>query len=95
MGGVLPLVSEFPLVLPGYYYQELTVTRFEHYYVAYDIPLDRSQRWKFRLEAATAHLGYLPGYEQTSDWQTGVGGGLTFAPRKKKLRGDLALRLRL
>ena len=83
LGGVLPLVSEFPLVLPGYYYEELTATRFEHFYAAYNVPLDPSHRWKFRLEAATAHLGYLPGYEQTSDWQTGVGGGVTFAPSKR------------
>jgi len=83
LGGVLPLVSEFPLTLPGYYYQELTATSFEHFYAAYDISLDPAQRWSFRLEAATAHLGYLAGREQASDWQTGVGGGLSFAPKHK------------
>jgi hypothetical protein len=84
LGGVLPLVSEFPLTLPGYYYQELTATRFEHFYAAYDIPLDAAHRWHFRPEAATAHLDYLPGFEQRSSWQTGAGAGLSFAPKNKR-----------
>ncbi len=83
LGGVLPLVSEFPLILPGYYYEELTATGFEHFYGAYDVPLIPDHRLDFRLEAATAHVDYLNGYQQTSDWQTGVGGGLTFAPKNK------------
>jgi hypothetical protein len=86
LGGVLPLVSEFPLTLPGYYYEELTATSFEHFYTAYDIPLDAARRWDFRLEAATAHLEYLNGYAQNSDWQTGVGGGLSFAPRNRNFQ---------
>ncbi len=83
LGGVLPLVSEFPLILPGYYYEELTATGFEHFYGAYDVPLIPDHLLDFRLEAATAHVDYLNGYQQTSDWQTGVGGGLTFAPKNK------------
>jgi hypothetical protein len=83
LGGVLPLVAEFPLILPGYYYEELTATGFEHFYGAYDIPLVPDHRLEFRLEAATAHVDYLNGYQQSSDWQTGVGGGLTFAPKHK------------
>jgi hypothetical protein len=47
------------------------------------VSLDTAHRWDFRLEAATAHLSYLAGYEQPSDWQTGVGGGLSFAPKNK------------
>ena len=83
LGGVLPLVAEFPLILPGYYYEELTATGFEHFYGAYDVPLIPDHRLEFRLEAATAHVDYLNGYQQNSAWQTGVGGGLTFAPKNK------------
>ena len=86
LGGVLPLISEFPLVLPGYYYEELTAKRFVHLYAAYDIPLDPAQRFKFRLEAASANLDYLPGFEQNDHWQTGAGCGLTFAPKKKNFQ---------
>ena len=81
-----PLVSELPLTLPGYYYEELTMTRFQHFYAAYDIPLDPAHRLDFRLEAAAAHLDYLPGFAQRSDWQSGVGCGLTFAPRNKNFQ---------
>ncbi len=84
LGGVLPLVAEFPLTLPGYYFDELTATRFEHFYAAYDIPLDAAHRWHLRPEAATAHLEYLRGFEQASSWQTGAGAGLTFAPKNQK-----------
>jgi hypothetical protein len=89
LGGVLPLVSEFPLMMPGYYYEELTAIRLEHFYAAYDIPLDPGDRFHFRLEAATAHLDYLPGFEQRSSWQTGAGGGLTFAPKHKNFQIEL------
>lgn len=84
LGGVLPLVSEFPLTLPGYYYEELTAERFVHFYAAYDIPLDRTDRWKFRIEAASAALKYLPGFEQPDTWQTGAGCGLKFTPSSKR-----------
>ena len=83
LGGVLPLISEFPLVLPGYYYEELTAKSFVHLYAAYDIALDRAQRFTFRVEGATAHLDYLPGFEQPDAWQTGAGCALTFAPKRK------------
>jgi hypothetical protein len=83
LGGVLPLVSEFPLVLPGYYYQELTARRFVHLYGSYLIPLDAARRWQFRLEAASAAIKALPGFEQRGSWQTGAGCGLTFTPASK------------
>jgi hypothetical protein len=82
-GGVLPLIAEFPLILPGYYYQELTVNRFVHLSALYFIPLDRGLRWQLALGAASARLDYLPGYEQPNHWQTGVGAGLTFTPRSQ------------
>ena len=86
LGGVLPLVAEYPLTLPGYYYEELTATRFVHIYAAYNVPLEPEHRLLFRVEAATAHLEYLPGFEQRSDWQTGAGCGLTFAPKNKNFK---------
>jgi len=81
MGGMLPLTSEFPLMVPGYYYEELTAIRFAHFYGSYSIPIDRERRWSLRPEAATARLDYLPGFEQRSDWQTGVGCGLSYSPK--------------
>jgi hypothetical protein len=86
LGGVLPLVAEFPLILPGYFYQELTATRFVHLHASYLFPLGLQDRLQFRLEAASALLDYLPGFEQPDPWQTGVGCGLTFTPRNKFCR---------
>jgi hypothetical protein len=86
LGGVLPLVAEFPLILPGYFYQELTAKRFVHLHASYLMPLGFEDRLQFRLEAAGAALDYLEGFEQPDKWQTGVGCGLTFTPRNKICR---------
>jgi len=86
LGGVLPLVAEFPLILPGYFYQELTAKGYLHLYGSYLFPLDPAKRFQFRLEAATARLEYLRGFEQPDRWQTGVGCGLTFTPLSKVCR---------
>ena len=61
----------------------MTATRFTHFYGSYSIPLDPTHRWDLRFEAATARLDYLPGFEQRSDWQSGAGAALTFAPKQK------------
>jgi hypothetical protein len=86
LGGDLPLVTEFPLIIPGYYYDELTATRFVHFYGSYGIPLDEAHRWDLRLEAATARLDYFPGFAQRGDWQTGAGLGLTYAPQQQNYK---------
>lgn len=86
LGGVLPLVAEFPLILPGYFYQELTAKRFVHLHASYLFPLGLEDRLQFRLEAASALLDYLRGFDQPDPWQTGVGCGLSFTPASKIFR---------
>jgi len=86
LGGVLPLVAEFPLIIPGYYYQELSATRFLHLYGAYGIPLDSKDRWSLRLEGAGAMVTYLPGFEQPGKWNTGVGAALIYTSPNKVLK---------
>ena len=86
LGGVLPLASEFPLTLPGYYYQELSARRFVHLSGSYVMPLSRDHRWQARLEAASACLDYLPGFAQPSRWQTGVGTDLCYTSRSQVWR---------
>lgn len=86
LGGVLPLVAEFPLILPGYYYQELTARRFLHLRANYLFPLGLQDRLQFGVEAASAWIDYLPGFEQPDHWQTGVGCSLTFTPKNKVCR---------
>ena len=78
LGGALPLVSEFPLTLPGYYFQELSADRFVLLSAQYALPLDRSKQWGLTLSAATAAIDYLSGLEQPGRWNSGVGAGVVF-----------------
>ncbi len=86
LGGVLPLVAELPLTLPGYYYQELSAKQFVHLSGAYVLPLSTDHRWQARLEAASAHVDYLLGFEQPGHWHTGIGTDLSFTSRKEVWR---------
>lgn len=86
LGGVLPLASEFPLTLPGYYYQELSARQFVHLSGGYVLPLSADHRWQARLGAASACLDYLPGFAQRSRWQTGVGTDLSYTSRSEVWR---------
>ena len=86
LGGVLPLAAEFPLTLPGYCYQELSAQRFVHLSGSYVLPLSANHRWQARLGAASAYLDYLPGFEQSSPWQTGVGTALSYTSRNQVWR---------
>lgn len=84
LGALLPLASEFPLALPGYFYQELSAQRFALLGASYLFPLDRRQRWNVNLTAATAYVDYLPGLEQPGGrWHSGVAAGMLF-----RLPGD-------
>jgi hypothetical protein len=78
LGSLLPLVSEYPLSLPGYYYQELSARQFVLMGGNYLIPLDSKQRWNFNATAGTAVVDYLPGTEQPGNWHTGLGGGILY-----------------
>ncbi len=78
IGGTLPLASEFPLALPGYYYQELSATRFALVNANYAMPLDAKKRWAVTATGSTAMIQYLPGLEQPGHWNSGVGGGVEY-----------------
>jgi hypothetical protein len=78
LGALLPLVSEFPLSLPGYFYQEISAKSFVLLGGNYIVPLEEKQRLNVNLTAATAAVDYLPGLEQPGNWHTGVGGGILY-----------------
>jgi hypothetical protein len=78
IGGVLPLASEFPLTLPGYYYQELSANRFFLANGNYYLPLDPKKRWQLTAVASTSVMDYLAGFQQPGHWNSGVGGGITY-----------------
>jgi hypothetical protein len=76
LGGYLPLVAEFPLSLPGYYFQEISARQFVLLNANYLLPLDKKQRWNLDVNASSAFVDYLPGEEQPGNWLNSVGGGI-------------------
>lgn len=78
IGGTLPLAAEFPLPLPGYYYQELSATRFALLSGNYAVPLDAKKRWSVTAVGSTAVMEYLPGLQQPGHWNSGVGAGIGY-----------------
>jgi hypothetical protein len=86
IGGFLPLISEFPLSLPGYYYQEVSAKQFALLNSNYLLPLDPQKRWDLDLNASIAWVDYLPGEEQPGNWLSGVGGGILFHSPSDRLK---------
>jgi hypothetical protein len=84
LGALLPLVSEFPLSLPGYYYQEISAKSFGLFGVNYIVPLDEKQRWNFNGTLTTAVVQYLEGLEQAGNSHTGIGVGILYKSRSFK-----------
>ncbi len=82
LGALLPLAAEFPLSLPGYYYQELSAKGFVLAGGNYFVPLDANRRWSVGGTAATAYVDYLPGTEQAGRWHSGVGAGVLYRSPK-------------
>ena len=78
LGGILPLTSEFPLTLPGYYFQEISARRFVLLGGSYSVPLDEKQRWSVVGEIATAGVDYVPGLSQRGRWHSGTGAGIIY-----------------
>jgi hypothetical protein len=78
LGSLLPMVSEFPLSLPGYYYQELSARSYVLIGANYQVPLDAKERWNVNVTASTAIIDFLPGTQEPGDWHSGVGGGLLY-----------------
>jgi hypothetical protein len=82
LGGILPFASEFPLTLPGYYFQEISADRFLLFGGQYSLPLDKDNRWAFTAVVATATVQYVTGMEQPGHWHSGVGGGIRYRSPK-------------
>jgi hypothetical protein len=74
LGGNLPLASEFPLMIPGYYFEELSARHFALLDFSYAVPL--GGRFDFVFRASTAAVSFLPSLEQGGNWHSGVGGGV-------------------
>ena len=90
LGALLPLISEFPLSLPGYYYQEISAREFGLFGINYIVPIDEKQKWNFNGTLATAVVDYLPGLGQPGNWHTGVGAGVLYKSKAVKVMAGYA-----
>jgi len=86
LGGVLPLSSEFPLLLPGYYFQEISARQFVLFNANYLLPLDPQKLWSLDLNASTAVVDYLPGEGQAGNSLTGVGAGILYHTPSQRVK---------
>ena len=78
LGGDLPLSSEFPLLIPGYFYQELSAASFVTLSGEYAVPLDAAKHWNLSAYGAVAEMDYLDGLSQPGHMNSGVGMGLAY-----------------
>ena len=84
LGGFLPMVAEYPLSLPGYYFQEFTARQFALVNASYLLPIAPDERWNLEFNAATADIAYFSETGQPGNWVSGIGGGILYrAPGDK------------
>ncbi|MDD5301783.1 MAG: hypothetical protein PHS14_01635 [Elusimicrobia bacterium] len=84
LGGDLPMAAEFPLSLPGYYYDEISARRYALVGGSYIVPLSRDKNtWTASLTASSALVEYAPGFEQRGKTHTGVGAGAAYLSHSK------------
>lgn len=85
LGSLLPLSAEYPLSLPGYFFQEISARNFFHASGSYTLPLDRRQRWNLSATASTALVDYAPGLGQPGHSHTGIGAGFLYVSHSWKV----------
>jgi hypothetical protein len=86
VGGALAFTSEFPLYLPGYFFEELSTKDFGLAYGFYSIPFGPSKRWNVMALAGTTLVNYVSGLEQPGHWNSGAGGAIGYTARNKRWR---------
>lgn len=86
IGGLLTLVSEFPYTLPGYYFGELSAKNMILVTGFYELPLDHDHTWRVGAGASTALVGYTPGVDQPGNWNSGVGGGVSYHTKDGRVK---------
>ena len=81
LGGLLPLASEFPLSIPGYFDGELSARDFACFTLQYTLPLDAARRWSLNPIGSVATMEYVPGLAQPGHFNSGAGLGLGYRSR--------------
>lgn len=86
LGGMTTLTSEFPLIIPGYFPDEIAAREYAHLWLRQGVPLDASRKVVLNVIAAGASVAPAPGTDPGGALHAGVGLGLEFVPRRGALR---------
>lgn len=78
LGGMLPYTSEFPLLIPGYFFGELSAKSYGLANLTYGIPIDSADHWYWMNTAAAAVVDYVDGTGQPGAFNSGVGTGIGY-----------------
>ncbi len=78
VGGALPLAGEFPLTVPGYFFQEFSARRFALANASYMMGIPPVENWALLLNGSVAAMDYLPELDFDRNWISGVGGGIVY-----------------
>jgi hypothetical protein len=78
LGADMPLAAEFPLSIPGYFFNELSARDFVDLSLEYVLPLDPDKNWRLHAIGAVANVDYLGGLAQPGHFNSGVGGGVEY-----------------
>ncbi len=90
LGGMLTQSAEFPLILPGYFNQEIAARKYGHAWIRAGIPLPNSERFVVNLLAAGASVAPISGTDPGGSLHAGMSAGLEFSPRQGALHGELS-----
>jgi hypothetical protein len=89
IGGVLPLDSEYPLVVPGYYEGELSARNFVLMGADYMLPIDPARQWQLGFGATVARIDFTPGLEEPHAWNSGISAAIGYTPTTKAWKASL------
>jgi hypothetical protein len=84
LGGVLPYTKEFPIQIPGYYFQEISAQDYGQTYAMYNIPFGPDKSWVVGAGGAVAVVKYQEGMGQSGSLNSGVGCDLGYTVPSRK-----------
>jgi hypothetical protein len=90
LGGMLTQSAEFPIVIPGYFNQEIAAQEYGHGWAACALPLDTERRFHLDLMAAAASVTPVARTDPGGVFHAGFSLGVGFSPRNAALHGALA-----
>lgn len=89
LGGMQTQTSEFPLILPGYFNQEISARRFVHAWAHAAIPIRGMKHYYLNLTAAVAKIKPVYGTDPGGVNHAGLSTGVSYEAADGPLRAEL------